>query len=56
MLSTLTQYENELGENKNVRSNESDFRDKQRIQGILPITPTVVKIKNPRIMNYLGFE
>jgi len=56
MLSTLEQYDKELGIHENFNSNQTNLRDKQRIQGILPITPTVVRVKNPRIMNYLGFS
>ncbi|CAF0933114.1 unnamed protein product [Adineta steineri] len=56
MLSTLEQYEKELGGAKNLPSDETNFHDKQRIQGILPITPTVVRVKSPRIINYLGFN
>ncbi|CAF1064017.1 unnamed protein product [Adineta steineri] len=54
MLSTLEQYEKELGGVKNLPSDETNFHDKQRIQGILPITPTVVRVKSPRIINYLA--
>ncbi|CAF4435780.1 unnamed protein product, partial [Adineta steineri] len=56
MLTTLEQYEKELDGVKNLPSDETSFHDKQRIQGILPITPTVVRVKSPRIINYLGFN
>ncbi|CAF0933098.1 unnamed protein product [Adineta steineri] len=56
MLTTLEQYEKELGGVKSPPSDETNFHDKQRIQGILPITPTVVRVKSPRIINYLGFN
>ncbi|CAF3625902.1 unnamed protein product [Rotaria sp. Silwood1] len=56
MLSTLEQYEKEFGVYENSMPNKINFYNKQHIQGILPITPTVIRIKNPRIMNYLGFD
>ncbi|CAF2902734.1 unnamed protein product [Rotaria sp. Silwood2] len=56
MLSTLEQYEKEFGVFENPIPNKINFHNKQHIRGILPITPTVIRVKNPRIMNYLGFD
>ncbi|CAF1272712.1 unnamed protein product [Rotaria sordida] len=56
MLTTLEQYEKEFGVFENLIPNKINFHNKQHIRGILPITPTVIRVKNPRIMNYLGFD
>ncbi|CAF4972269.1 unnamed protein product, partial [Rotaria magnacalcarata] len=56
MVSTFEQYEKEIGVFKNAIPEEINFHNKQQIRGILPITPTVIRVKNPRIMNYFGFD
>ncbi|CAF3389315.1 unnamed protein product [Rotaria socialis] len=56
MVSTLEQYEKEIGVFNTSIPNEINFHNKQQTRGILPITPTVIRVKNPRIMNYLGFD
>ena len=56
ILSKFEECEKELDVFKNSISKEINFRDKQHVRGILPITPTIVRVKNSRIMNYLGFN
>lgn len=55
-LSTVERYNQKLETFNNPTLNKMNANDKKQIPGLLPITPTVVRVKSPRIINYLGFD
>ena len=56
MVSTLKRYDIRPDDHhEEPVASESHARDQQRIRGVLPISPTMVRVKTPRVVNYLGF-
>ncbi|CAF0792051.1 unnamed protein product [Didymodactylos carnosus] len=64
MYDLLENYEklvNEKNENNlNMEEHHNNAlqlaKERHRVQGLLSISPTLIRVKNPRIMNYLGYK